>query len=311
MRRLSLLLILAILSIGIFRTQAQQVIVSDDTTYTSPASGSVLDVKSTSKGFMPPRVALTGRTDATTISSPSTGLLVFNTANAGSSPDTIYEGYYYNSGTSGSPNWTRAMNMNVTNGMSFQNDGSPILNGTATAWDDMVVNPALARNSGATVPSWLVFVTPDIFAYIFDHAKTQSLDFSVQLPHGYKLGTTLYPHIHWSPTTAPGTTRVMWQLDYQWVNLNGLFVYSGGTTTITGSEVVGGATVSLSAYQHTITPIGSGIVGTGNGISSVLMCRITRLGSDPGDTFTGSAAMLSLDFHYEIDTFGSRTAFTK
>ena len=62
---------------------------------TTPHSSSVLEMKSSSKGFLPPRIALTSVSDATTISSPATGLLIFNTASAGSTPYNVTPGYYY------------------------------------------------------------------------------------------------------------------------------------------------------------------------------------------------------------------------
>jgi hypothetical protein len=164
MKKLFLLIAITIFSSVL--TTAQQVIVTDDASYTTPASGSVLDVKSTSKGFMPPRVTLTGRTDATTITSPTTGLMVYNTATAGTSPDNVTPGYYYNSGTTGSPSWSRAMNADVTNGMSFQDDGSPILNGTATVYNDLV-NPGAAGFSAASNPPALSAFMTTVQCYFF------------------------------------------------------------------------------------------------------------------------------------------------
>ncbi len=48
---------------------------------TTPDASAKLDVSSTNKGFLPPRVTLTGISDNTTIASPATGLLVYNTGN--------------------------------------------------------------------------------------------------------------------------------------------------------------------------------------------------------------------------------------
>jgi uncharacterized protein (TIGR02145 family) len=73
---------------------------------TTPATSAQLDISSTSKGLLIPRVALTGTTDAVTISSPAVSLLVYNTTvNSYVTP-----GYYYNSGTSGSPLWVKLVN---------------------------------------------------------------------------------------------------------------------------------------------------------------------------------------------------------
>jgi hypothetical protein len=52
------------------------------------------------KGFLGPRVSLTGATDVQTIPSPANGLLVYNLATAGAYPDEIYANrYYYWNGT--------------------------------------------------------------------------------------------------------------------------------------------------------------------------------------------------------------------
>jgi uncharacterized protein (TIGR02145 family) len=67
------------------------------------AGSAMLEVSSTSKGILIPNVSLTGITDATTIASPAASLLVYNTA----SVSDVEPGYYYNSGTPGSPFWTR------------------------------------------------------------------------------------------------------------------------------------------------------------------------------------------------------------
>ena len=57
----------------------------------TPDASAKLDVSSTNKGFLPPRVTLTGISDNSTIASPATGLLVYNTGtNVG-----LAAGYYY------------------------------------------------------------------------------------------------------------------------------------------------------------------------------------------------------------------------
>lgn len=63
---------------------------------TTPNASAKLDVYSTNKGFLPPRVILTSTTDATTIASPAEGLLVYNLGSVG-----LQSGYYYWNGA----NW--------------------------------------------------------------------------------------------------------------------------------------------------------------------------------------------------------------
>ena len=58
---------------------------------TTPDASAKLDVSSSNKGFLPPRVTLTSTTDVSTISSPATGLLVYNTGNNAG----LSAGYYF------------------------------------------------------------------------------------------------------------------------------------------------------------------------------------------------------------------------
>jgi hypothetical protein len=70
----------------------------------SPSASALLDLTSTSQGLLPPRVALTAKSGTSSpIASPTTGLIVYNTASAGSNIDAVTPGYYYFNGTS----WTR------------------------------------------------------------------------------------------------------------------------------------------------------------------------------------------------------------
>ena len=61
----------------------------------TPDASAKLDVSSTNKGFLPPRIALTALNSASPVTSPATGLLIFNTATAGSNPNQVTPGYYY------------------------------------------------------------------------------------------------------------------------------------------------------------------------------------------------------------------------
>jgi len=69
----------------------------------TPDASAMLEVRATNKGILIPQVALTGVNDATTIASPATSLLVYNTGTGGLSP----AGYYYNAGTPAAPNWVK------------------------------------------------------------------------------------------------------------------------------------------------------------------------------------------------------------
>jgi hypothetical protein len=68
---------------------------------TDPDPSASLEVAGTNKGLLIPRVSLQSLNDKATIPNPATALLVYNT-NAGLGK----VGFYYNSGTAGSPAWS-------------------------------------------------------------------------------------------------------------------------------------------------------------------------------------------------------------
>lgn len=66
---------------------------------TSPNPSAKLEVFSNNQGFLPPRIALTAINAASPVTSPATGLLVFNTEIAGIAPNNVTPGYYYWNGS--------------------------------------------------------------------------------------------------------------------------------------------------------------------------------------------------------------------
>jgi len=113
----SLLCFVCLLSAGISFVTAQTVVITDDATYTVGAASSVLDVKSTTKGFLVPRMTTAQRT---AVVSPADGLLVYQTDGA--------KGFFnYNTTTSAwvalasatGTNWTVTGNAGLTAATNF------------------------------------------------------------------------------------------------------------------------------------------------------------------------------------------------
>ena len=98
----------------------------------SPDASAQLDVTASNKGFLAPRIALASATDVTTIATPATGLMIYNTATAGTSPNDVIPGYYYYDGTK----WVRFINSQPAATISFNttdpNSGSPTFSPNTT-----------------------------------------------------------------------------------------------------------------------------------------------------------------------------------
>jgi hypothetical protein len=176
-----------------------------------------------------------------------------------------------------------------------------------TVWDDMRVVPGSFDRPGISDPN-IVAVQPGgsgTTTYLYEFAKNDIASFTIQLPHGYKPGTDIYAHIHWTPGTRGNEENgatVGWKLDYTWASLNSNF---GTMTTLDLSDACDGTD-----WKHQMTP-DIVISGTGQGISSMLICNIKRTDTGTDDTWAGTASgqlplLLEIDFHYQIDTIGSR-----
>jgi hypothetical protein len=199
----------------------------------------------------------------------------------------------------------------ATDRTKFEADGTIVLEGAATVWDDLLVNPDATSKSGSKSPTYGLFKnngSQGVFLWFFDKESEQEVYFTVQMPHKYKVGTDLYPHVHWTTATGtPSGTNVVWALEYTVVAIGGSFPT---TTTLSTNSVIGAVGTPVGTGQHLITSLGS-ISGSGIGISTILVCRLYRVPTDSRDTFANAVGLLSMDFHYEMDTEGSRSEYTK
>jgi acetyltransferase-like isoleucine patch superfamily enzyme len=121
---------------------------------TTPNASAKLDVYSTNKGFLPPRVTLTSATDATTIASPAEGLLVYNLGSVG-----LQAGYYYWNGA----NWaTIATATSAGNGVTASNMVNLYSKGYSNATPDSTIANATGYK----------FTVPVSGRYLFDFSST-------------------------------------------------------------------------------------------------------------------------------------------
>jgi hypothetical protein len=186
---------------------------------------------------------------------------------------------------------------------------------TDTYWDDLRVPLTTAKLAGAGNPGYAKFQddgagSTGINLYSFDDTVEEYLMFIAQLPHKYKLGTDIKAHVHWSPSAAGGADKVVaWGLEYEIQQIGG--TYSG--TTIIGGNTHTPADNPLVQDKHYLTPLGT---ISGVAITSVSACIIGRVFRDATgalntDDFVGDAWGVEIDFHYEVDSPGSRQEYTK
>jgi hypothetical protein len=100
----------ALFLLALFLNRGYSQSISINNTGTPPNSSSMLDVQSSSKGILLPRINLTSTSDATTIPSAATSLLVYNTNASITGGSGV--GFYYWSGTQWMKLITTAWNLN-------------------------------------------------------------------------------------------------------------------------------------------------------------------------------------------------------
>jgi hypothetical protein len=140
---------------------------------TSPAASAQLDVTSTTKGVLIPRLALGSITSASPVTSPTTSLLVYNTATAGTFPNNVTPGYYYWNGTT----WQRLEDQTNNPGEFHWNyvEGNPTTGGLGAT----LVGNASWQTSHVRLTSAGGSLTGNVY-WVKDIDWTAPLYFSVQ-----------------------------------------------------------------------------------------------------------------------------------
>lgn len=156
-----------------------------------------------------------------------------------------------------------------------------------------------ARPIGSSDPSFSNINSSGIYGWVFTNGKELHFP-GVQLPHSYKEGSSLIPHIHWAPTTTATYTGT-WTLDM----IDWLSVQSGAAlnsvTTVTAAF-----NSSVTAHQIQSQDFSAAFTGTNRKVSSIGLFRLS-LSLSAGT----SCVLAGLDCHILKDSIGSISANTK
>ncbi len=189
---------------------------------------------SNTRGLLIPRLSLTATNVASPVTSPATSLLVYNSATAGTSPNNVSPGYYYNAGNTTTPNWKRFA---TGNGDAWITVGNASLSSPAT--------PATYGSTTiGTTENWI--------------GTTDAVDFVV--------GTNQIERLRVKQSTGKvgiGTAAPAMRLDV-----------TDASTTIDDATIRGAATGAAKTYgvygsTTSITTNTSGVKGEANGAGSV------------------------------------------
>jgi hypothetical protein len=178
----------------------------------------------------------------------------------------------------------------------FATDGTLTLNGDATYWDDLSFPLTQGKQGNTTKPDY----SYTELGYLFpQNDADEILYLSVQLPHRWKIGSTIYPHIHWHQSADQNVT---WKIDYRWFNIGESVPGVWSTYTMDGLVIA-----YTSGNVHQISRNVLGIDGTGKTLSSCLQIKLYR----DDNVYTGDALATMFDIHIECDALGSSQEFVK
>jgi len=196
--------------------------------------------------------------------------------------------------------------------------GSANITGTVTAggfrlsdtsWEDLRF-PAQGINppGAATDPARS---TSNALLY-FEGNVDETIAGVAQVPHAWKRGTALRPHIHLVfPTSASANTR--WRIEWDVASPNGDFNMTIPTSQSTATTYTNSETITVAnpadVNKHVVASFASWTM-TGITESACILWRITRLAnSDAADNHNANVVLLEFDIHYEIDKFGTDDEF--
>lgn len=187
-------------------------------------------------------------------------------------------------------------------------DGTIVLNGTATTFEDLRIDAGLAR-PGSVAPTDETGFRGNVnfYARNFFNNQADEIQFQVQMPHGWKIGSGVYPHVHFSPwtTTGTGNFAVQFILEYYIANFDSQFPTPPSTHTMTYTW-----SNTDKQWYHCIASNGTAMSMTGKSISTVLKCRLYR-DNTVANNYAERVTLLYFDIHYEVDMLGSRQQYIK
>lgn len=185
-------------------------------------------------------------------------------------------------------------------------DGTLRVYGTGTAYEDLRIDGLTAR-SGVVTPTDTVGFRGDNNFQVrhFVHTQADEVQFTVQMPHSWKEGTAIYPHVHFAPTAAGAASNAaQFILSYFVANVDVQFPTPASTYTMTKTWS------GDKSWYHYIAGNAAPITMSGITLSSIIKCRLYR-DNTVGDNFGAALSFLYFDIHYEADGFGSAQEYIK
>ena len=188
-----------------------------------------------------------------------------------------------------------------TSSATLSEDGHRALHAGILSWDDLQCPPEAFNAQGSPSPPTIDNTTVP-GTWLFSGTTENNLAVVRQMPHRWKAGGTLKPHVHWEKTTT-GSGEVMWQWCYSIANVGAVFpaysAYFNGTNAVPHSNTV---------RKHALDTFPD-VDMTGKRESCMICSQFRRLPSHASDTYAADARFLEFDIHYQSDKDGTEVEY--
>jgi len=281
----------------------------------SPDNSASLEVQSTNKGVLVPRIALTAANVASPVTSPADALLIYNTATAGAGTNAVIPGFYYwNAGASRWNTITRTSS-NGSSGFGTWGDCSfnsvseynPVADDTGESGDQFGTSVSISGSYaiiGAMQDNETFGNQGSVSFYHFDGSqwvfKQKITDdpgegsayygISVSISGNYAIVGAIY-----DGPFSEGSASIYQYIGTSWVFMQKvtdsnplLQAYFGVSVSISGNYAIVGAYADDVGQGSTQ---GSASIFHYNGTNWVLMQEIVDATGFPGDWFGGSVSI--------------------
>jgi hypothetical protein len=155
--------------------------------------------------------------------------------------------------------------------------------------------------SGTSTPAPATINTMTFLGFAAD--TTDTINFVCQMPHSFKPGGTVRPHVHYMSLTAPGTLpNIGWALTYRLMGAMGdTNSFNVTPSTSSGTQAMTSGTSSYIFHMCNLQDI---VISATYGHSALIVGRLNR--TQPVNSYAGVIYYVSFDLHYPRDRLGSR-----
>lgn len=191
----------------------------------------------------------------------------------------------------------------------FTENGTLILHGESTVFRDEL-NALIGQKLETPASDIIVNIVEGSLTFKSSCTTADYVTMNVQLNHDWKMGSNIFPHIHWWQISS---NIPRWLIGYRWQR-NGELKNTDWLYKKWASHAFTYTTGTL----NQISSFGPITPPTGYGISDVIQFRLIRdttnlstLFTGPSDPQSGSIDAVSFDVHIECDGLGSNHEYRK